>query len=103
MSLLLRLLTPCNLINNEVGRKCFGSIDAQTYRDLFFNKYLSEPGYSECKLLAFEILTIYLLENPSLTEDPFFKSQESKEKYAKWRRITYPDPIQGTCFLSNNQ
>jgi len=91
LSLLLRMLTPCNIVNNDCGRKYFGFIEAQAFKDLFFVKYLQQPKFSECKRLVYEIFTIYWMENPLLNSEPLFKSAEAKEKYIKWLQMSHPE------------
>ena len=88
---MLKLLTPCNIINNEFGRKCFGSIDADTFKRLYFNKYLYQTRFSECKYLAYEILTVYLSENPLLNEGSLFLKEEAKTGYQRWLQMSHPE------------
>ena len=91
LALLLRMVTPCNIINNELAKKYFGSIEANSFRDLYFLKYLNTPRFSESKRLAYELLTIYLTENPLMIADSLFSTPELNEKYKKWLLMNQPE------------
>lgn len=91
LALLLRLVSPCNIINNEVGKKIFGSLDLSSFKDLFFLRYLDVPKFSESKRLVYELLTIYLTENPLITVESLFEKEQNKEKYLKWLLIDKPE------------
>lgn len=84
-------MTPCNIINNEVGKKCFGSLEGSSFRDLYFLGYLSTPKFSESKRLAYELLTVYLTENPLMELDSLFNSKPDLEKYMKWLLMNQPE------------
>lgn len=90
LSLLLRLLTPCSILNNDFSRKCFGNINPNLFKQFFFLKYLEVSKFTECKLLVFEILTIYKNDHPELDEQKLFPSKEEHNKYLRWLMMNYP-------------
>ncbi len=53
--------------------------------------YMSLPRFSECKRLAYEVVTIYKQENPTLMEDYIFPDKVSHERYHKWLLMNHPD------------
>ena len=84
-------MTPCHIINNEVGKKCFGSLEAAAFKELFFLRYLSTPKYSESKRLAYELLTVYLAENPIVSADSLFALPADQDRYLKWLLMNQPE------------
>ena len=84
-------MTPCNIINNEVGKKCYGSLEASSFKELYFLGYLSTPKFSESKRLAYELLMVYLTENPLMNLDTLFSTSRDMEKYMKWLLMNQPE------------
>jgi hypothetical protein len=95
MGLLLRIITPCSIVNNEYARKFFGKSKSTYFKTGLLGKYLNlnlkERGHqSECKRLAFEILTVFKCENPLFDESQVFRDPDDHRKYLRWLMMNYP-------------
>lgn len=95
MSLLQRIITPCSIVNNEYARKFFGKCKSNYFKTGLLGKYLNlnlkeKSNQSECKRLAFEILTVYKCENPLFDETQVFKVPDDHRRYLRWLMMNHP-------------
>lgn len=81
---------PYNLVNNDFGRKFLAQLKEEEFRSLYFLRYLNQSKYSECKRLAFEVLTVYVIENPLFNELSLFNSKEAHQRFVNWTMLNQP-------------
>lgn len=84
LALLLKLISPARNSLGEHFLRFFCSLKADKLLESDLGIHLQSPGLKKCKLIAFEILSIFLRANPKVEKEKFFSNEFECRNFNRW-------------------